>query len=302
MKISLPLFSLLVLSTHLFSFNHQLIQKYAPHAQQWASDVVYSIESGDALCELLTLVHHSYLRSYMTHTVQHDYIAFVEKVGSGWNHILSTRLDPSKDADFDAPSFLPDEAAQEHLALFLNHCTSQKKYIDTVARLIEDGPKKFVKVKSFIDTLRSQARIIIAESLIEIMAQIEEELKKAKEALTQAADFFAQESHIKGGHRVIRPMTQLLWHYIPQYMVKAFVTFDRGYTASSKGCLMAYLESQKVSNMIWDAIEIPRAHYYAVHYQELFNALEKKYPTRCINFPQPNELLDQLSFVSPVSS
>lgn len=295
MKISLYFSSLLVFSTHLFSFNPTLIQKYAPHAQQWASDVVYSLDNGDALCELLTLVHHSYLRSYMTHTVQHDYISFLETVGSGWNHILSTRLDPNKDADFDDTEFLHTQEFQEHLKLFLSHCTTQKKYSDTVTRLVEDSPKKFVKVKSFIDTLRSQARIIIAESLIEIMAQIEEELKKAKEALTQAADFFAQESHIKGGHRVIRPVTELLWHYIPQYMVKAFVTFDRGYTASSKGCLMAYLESQKVSNMIWDAIEIPRAHYYAVHYQELFNALQKKHPTLCMNFPRPKELLDQLS-------
>jgi len=243
---------------------------YQPQAQQWAEKVIKGLDR--AYCvDLLDLLYASYMRSYMTLVVQRDYIELLNRVGSGWNHIINTRLNPSKDNAFDESTIMIDDRVIQQLEAFHLMCTAQKKYVELTDRLVNNNAQDFRPCKVMIDDLRENARTVVAESLIQVMDEIQQEIQKAQEAISQAAALFKTEGQLKHNNFLNRSVTELLWYYVPHLMVKSFVNFDKGYTAGSKQCLDAYLESQKIGNEIWKRIEVARAGYYAAHY----NALHK---------------------------
>ncbi len=272
----------------LFLFSYSSTDSFTTQAHDWALRVTDHTANPEILKDLLTLLQDSYIRSRMTLKVQYDYLALMEEVGKGWNHIISTRLDPSKDADFDGESFVQATDFSPHLELFQQTCALQKKYVETINRVVDDNSKKYTLIKGLISEIRDGARAVVAQSLIETIAAIEAELKKAQQALSDAAALWGNESHIKSPQRAL---TELLWYYVPSLMMKSFVQFDRGCTASSKCCLAAYLESQHANNLLWDAIEIPRARYYAAHYRELYQILAQWHSPSIVGLPTPEKLI-----------
>lgn len=281
-----------ILSTFLLLFSFSLLASplenqdptvdYQPLAQQWAEKVIHRIDRY-FLTDLLDLLYASYMRSYMTLTVQREYIELVSRIGSGWNHIISTRLNPSKDATFDISAITIDNTFMQQLEIFQKKCVAQKEYTELLNRLADDThadyPGKnqydldYRPCRLLIDELRDNARTAVADSLIAAIDEIQQEIQKAQQAISLAAELFKNEGQLKSNNFVNRSITELLWYYVPHLMVKSFVNFDNGYTTASKKCLDAYLESQKIGNEIWERIEVSRATFYAAHYDALFTKI-----------------------------
>jgi|GEM_PF-3475362 hypothetical protein len=296
MKISLQFYYLFFISTHIFCSHPRSIESFSFQAQQWAKRVLQQTQEPETLIDFLTLLHDSYMRSCMTLKVQSDYLDLFNHIGSGWHHIVSTRLDPSKDADFDPAAFVLDADFVDHSQLFQQTAALHKKYIDTLKKVVEDKEQKFIDYKKLLDALREGARTVVAESLIETIADIENKLKKAQQSLLDAAALWSQEGHIKSGYLPVRSVTELLWHYVPGFMIKSFVNFDRGCVASNQGCFAAYMESQQATNLLWQAIEIPRCNYYAAHYHALYAAIRAHVPEYTVTLPAPETLSASASF------
>ncbi len=272
---------------------------YTSQAQSWSRDVISHVDVKD-LPIMLRLLYSSYMRSYMTLSIQRDYSDLFERIGSGWNHIISTRLDPSKDAFFDAHALNSDLFLKD-AALFHAACEAQKTYVADVEYIVTDYDKQFISLKVFVNDLRTRARSVVANSLIATISHIEQELTTAYEALLQAASLFKSEGHMKSSSLLSRPLTELMWYYIPSTLIQSFVHFDRAFIAGSTGCFAAYLTSQRVSNMIWHAIELPRASYYAAHYQELFILMQQHYPELLEGFEKPESITQQLIIYNALS-
>ncbi len=276
---------------------------YEPQAQQWAEKVINRVDRY-FLTDLLELLHASYMRSYTTLIVQREYAELFSRVGSGWNHIISTRLDPSKDSTFDTSVISIDKKFIQQLETFQKNCAAQNEYIQLVNRLADDThgdyPGKnqhnqdYRPCRLLIDELRENARTVVAESLIAVMDEIQQEIQKAQQAISQAAELFKNEGQLKSAGFSNRSITELLWYYAPQLMVKSFVNFDKGYTTASKQCLDAYLESQQIGNEIWCRIEIARASFYAAHYNALYTLVKKRLP-QILRTQHPSILLQQLT-------
>lgn len=288
----------LSLSSPIFSITSNPAAAFHKQADAWAHDAVSQLDSKNILA-LLELTYISYQRSYMTLVTQPEYMALFERIGSGWNHLISTRLNPSLDQDFDATTVACDNKLLQQLALFQKDCALQQHYVDATEKIVTDVAHEYIQSKVFVDDLRTRARTVVAESLSVIITQIEQEVEKAYHTLNEAAEHFKNSSKFKKiSLAEFEPETkfvsELLWHYVPSLMVKAFVNFDAGYSASSKACLQAYLESQQVSNKLWHAIELPRAAYYAAHYQALYALAKQYYPELIVNFESPEFFVQQL--------
>lgn len=275
---------------------------YQPQAQQWAEKVIHRVDKF-FLTDLLELLYASYMRSYMTLVVQREYTELFSRVGSGWNHIISRRLDPSKDETFNISAITIDTKFIQQLEIFQKNCAVQKEYVDLLNRLADDSHVTYQGLKTdinykpcrlLIDELRDNARTVVAESLINVMYEIQQEIQKAQESISQAAALFKTESQLKSKNFVNRSITELLWYYVPQLMVKSFTHFDRGYTAASKQCLDAYLESQKIGNQIWERIEVARAAFYAAHYNALYVQVQQWVP-QTLRIQHPSVLIEQLT-------
>ncbi len=250
---------------------------FQPLAQQWTEKVALRVDS-DHITDLLKLLYASYMRSYMTLIIQRDYLQLVRRVGSGWNHIISTRLDPSKDSAFDASAITIDDTCIQQLEEFRITCAAQKEYVELVNRLVENNDADFKQCKLMIDDVRQGARTAVADSLITAIDEIQQEIKKAQEMISMAAELFKSDGQLKNGNFLNRSVTELLWYYVPHLMVSSFVNFDKGYTAASKQCLDAYIESQQIGNEIWHRIEVARASYYAAHYNALYKLIQETSP------------------------
>jgi hypothetical protein len=275
---------------------------FQPQAQEWAEKVLNRVDR-IFIPDLLEFLHASYMRSYMTLIVQREYMNLFGRIGSGWNHIISTRLDPSKDETFDATAIAIDQLFLQQLESFQKNCVVQKKYVELLNRLADDThadyPAKnntadYRPCRLLIDGLRENARTAVADSLITAIDEIQQEIQKAQEMISQAAQLFKNEGQLKSNNFLNRSITELLWYYVPHFMVKSFVNFDKGYTQASKQCLDAYLESQQIGNEIWHRIEIARASYYAAHYHALYTLVQKTSP-ELISPEHPTILIQQLT-------
>jgi hypothetical protein len=275
---------------------------FQPQAQEWAEKVIYHVDRY-FLADLVELLHASYMRSYMTLMVQRKYLELFSRVGSGWAHIINTRLNPSKDAEFDTSTIAIDEKFMQQLETFQKTCAVQKEYVELLNRLADDThvnyPGKnndldYRPCRLLIDELRDNARTVVAESLIAAIDEIQQEIQKAQQAISQAAALFKSEGQLKNGNFLNRSVTELLWYYVPHLMVKSFVNFDKGYTTASKQCLDAYLESQQIGNAIWCNIEIARASFYAAHYNALYTLLETQSP-QLLRTQHPTIFIQQLT-------
>ena len=188
-----PLFFIARISSH--SIPQEGTEPYRSAAQQWAHTVVRDV-TPDAACVLLELTYLSYMRSQATLEVQNSYLNFIDTIGSGWNHILKTRLDPSKDEDFDTTTITPENLA-DYLQTFQKASVAHKDYVAIVQEIVTDKEKKYLSCKSLVDDLRQRARNVIAESLSAMITEIEEALLAAQQEICDAADFFKNHSHIK---------------------------------------------------------------------------------------------------------
>lgn len=276
--------------------------QYQEQAQEWTERVVTKVDRY-FINDLLELLHASYTRSYMTLVIQDTYPKLMEHIGSGWNHIISTRLNPSKDTDFDTSTLAIDQTMQKQLHSFQQTCNAYTAYAKLVNRLVDDThpayPARdttlnYKPCRKLIDELRENARAVVAETLIETIDEIQEKVKKAQEMISQAAELFKSQGQLKSPAFPNRSITELLWYYLPNTMVKSFVNFDAGYTTGSKECLSAYLESQQLGNAIWQRIELARARFYAAYYQALYTALAKTLP-QMLPAQHPSELVQQLA-------
>ncbi|MBY0109811.1 MAG: hypothetical protein K2X90_01745 [Candidatus Babeliaceae bacterium] len=275
---------------------------YQAQAQEWAEKVINRVDRY-FLTDLLDLLHASYVRSYMTLVVQRDYIQLFSQIGSGWKHIINTRLNPSKDEAFDESVININNTLIQQLETFQKNCVTQKEYVEKLNRLTDDSasnyPGKIYQTIDYrpcrllIDELRDNSRTVVAESLIEVMDEIQQEIQKAHQAVSQAAELFKNEGQLKSNNFVNRSITELLWYYVPHLMVKSFVNFDNGYTSASNHCLDAYFESQQTGNAIWHRIEVARAAYYAAHYHALYMLIKERLP-EIIRTQNPSVIIQQL--------
>lgn len=276
--------------------------QYQEQAQEWAEKVVTKVDRY-FINDLLELLHASYRRSYMTLIIQDTYPKLMEHIGSGWNHIISTRLNPSKDTDFDTSTLVIDQAMHDQLRAFQQTCNAYTAYAELVNRLVDDTHPEYPArdttlnykpCRKLIDELRENARAVVAETLIDTIDEIQEKVKKAHEMISQAAELFKSQGQLKSPGYPNRSITELLWYYLPNTMVKSFVNFDAGYTAGSKECLSAYLESQQLGNAVWRRIELTRARLYAAYYQALYTTVAKTIQ-QMRPMQHPSELVQQLA-------
>ncbi len=276
---------------------------FQPQATEWAEKVIQRVDRY-FLPDLLDLLYASYMRSHMTRMVQREYIKLFSRVGDGWKHIISTRLDPSKDDTFDASAITIDTTFIQQLETFQKNCATQSQYTELINRLADDSHEQYPgktathinykPCRLLIDELRDSARTVVAESLIEVMDEIQQEIQKAHLVISQAAELFKAEGQLKSNNLVNRSITELLWYYVPHLMVKSFINFDNGYTTASKQCLDAYLESQQIGNDIWERIESSRAAYYAAHYNALYSIVQKLSP-EIIRTANPSLIIQELT-------
>ncbi len=275
---------------------------YQAQAQEWAEKVINRVDRY-FLTDLLDLLHASYLRSYMTLIVQREYLNLLRRIGSGWDHIIATRLNPSQNILFDTSVIAIDDTLIQQLESFQKNCTAQKAYIEKLNRLADDSNSNYAGKNSnridyrpcrlLVDELRDHARTVVAESLIEVMDEIQQEIQKAHQVITQAAELFKNKGQLKSNNFVSRSITELLWYYVPHLMVTSFVNFDNGYSSASKECLDAYFESQQTGNAIWHRIEVARAAYYAAHYHSLYMLVNQKLP-QILRAQHPSTIIQQL--------
>jgi len=238
--------------------------------------------------EILELLFRSYRRSQSTlHVQEAAFIAFGQ-MWQGWHNVLHTRRNPSR----TLPQRYNVQESKIRIDAFhdayAQYEQTNAQYAEFLNALVAKTKNESPAVYSQIQEIRSQARRVITQAVLDSLIKIRELIKNSKNRITQAAERFQSQPGLKYATK----LPDFLWDYIPSaFLMRSFVHFDDDYTKMSTGCFEAFMYSQEMNAMIWEIIERARAAFYAEQYKALYYKMEDA-GCSMTGFVTPSQMLD----------
>lgn len=237
---------------------------------------------------LLNLIYWSYQRSATTCVTQPILFDAVEQSWQLWLNGATTRRNPR------TPLPYPDvtEIDSYYANIFAQAQTYiNSAYINALSYTIEkDSLIESPTILSYIEKIRSEARIAIAKTIITSLADLETTLASIQTMLTtvQSKKFIhtmqtlakeVQEQKDKsfiddGIHFVLNNLA-----------LQAFAQCDKNYLASSDQFFNVLADTQKLYIALWEQLETARANYYQGIYETIYNCMTD------LEFPSSSFLL-----------
>ena len=238
-------------------------------AMQWARTVTAQSTAED-LQLIANLIYWSHYRSRTTLQAQKAFVSDHELCLQAGHSIAQTRLNPAaknvqhvkkKDLKVSRDRFIQALTQHQRVGAIYTH---------SVDHIVNGSLIRSTMVHNAIDEMRNNARVVIAQSLLAALTELQKNLLSAQNLMTVANTLYQQQTlHSRSGK-----FLNYLWDYLPLFMIKSFVRFDAEYITLSEKCWQAVIKSEEFSNMLWEVIEEPRAAFYADYYEALYYAAD----------------------------
>lgn len=253
------------LSTHTYT------SEISNQARAWAHAVAH-YAGPDEMQILANLVYWSFYRSHTTLNAQKLFLRDQQVSRNAGHAIAQTRRNPSTK---NVSPINPEElrvSREEFTYAVLEYQKTGAIYAQCVESIIHGTIMRSSPVQAAIETMRTGARAVVAQSLLAATAELQQTLLTTQNLMAAANALFNQQALGSKSTKFL----YYLWDYLPQLMVKSFVRFDTEYIKLSENCWQALFKSEEFSNQLWEIIEVPRAAFYAEYYAALYELMQER--------------------------
>lgn len=237
-------------------------------SQQWLTSYILDENRQLAISAhdyhaLANLLYYSYARSAQTLKSQRITHQSLHTSWKAWANICATRLNPSMDTPFN---LLPENTDNLKLVqnAFDRHTLANKQYVQIIDKIVDGDCLQSSLAKKAVAQLRSEARTIISNSLLNVKHHInvltEAAKKKKNPALTQETTRFLEN----------------IFPALYAFGIKSFVEADTASLKVSNDAWDLLMQTQEASLYIWQTIEQARATFYKTIYNQLRAALPER--------------------------
>jgi len=201
---------------------------------------------------IANLIYFSYKRSYSNLFAQEIAIENLERAWQGWQNIAQTRLDPSKSHPYKVDSETTKAISNQMWNLHDHHIKMGATYSKTESMIVRGNILISDHAKRAVQDMRSQARKVVAKSLVDIRKYF--------------GDIFYEKKNMpEKGLKFI----DYIYSYIPQLAVNSFVEANHTNDIISEEGWLLFLKIQNIGKRTWQIIEQERASFYLAFYKEI---------------------------------
>jgi hypothetical protein len=225
---------------------------------------------------LLNLIYWSYQRSAITCASQTILFDAVQQSWQLWLNGATTRRNPR------TPLPYPD--VTEIDCYYANLFAQAQSYVNSAycnalsCTIEKDSVIESQAVTSYIEQVRSEARIAIAKTVISALADLETTLASIQTMLTcvQSKKFIhtmqtlAKEVQDQKDKSFIDDGIQFVLNNLA---LQAFAQSDKNYLATSDQFFKVLADTQTLYITLWDQLETARANYYQGIYETVYNCM-----------------------------
>jgi len=207
---------------------------------------------------IANLVYLSFKRSLCTLQAQEAALKAMDTFWKGWQNIAQTRMDPS----ITQPYYIPEhDKSYENITQFWQLHDKHRKiglaYSHAVKNIVNGNSLITIYARDGVDTMRNQARTVVAHSLINVKNYVGEL-------------FYTEKKYQK-----ILSYMNFIWAYLPKLALHSFVEANKKNDLVSKESWEILMKIQNVGKYTWQIIEQDRASFYLAFYKAIWHYMKE---------------------------
>lgn len=264
------------IANHSFSENFYRYAQTVNDASNWTSTHCINKQgelliSRQELVQTLNFFYIAYQRSASTLKAHKNSLDFLHNTWHSWQHIIQRRRNPSKTTTFGRCHFTIEQQAKEFARCAHEHDYWASTYDQITRAIFNEGSITNPNLLAALTHIKKDARTLVTNALLSVNEYVE-----------QLVDAFA-------GPRCIIPdegieieeegvrssIMEYLKEHLPGLGIASYTKADNLFISTSLTHWNALYHAQKISAVIWNAIEKDRAHFYYIYYKTLYQRTQE---------------------------
>ncbi len=242
---------------------------YRKEACTWAHSYLCDeqnklLVSQEDLMLIANLCYLSFMRSYCTLKAQDISLQAVSSIWKGWQNIAQTRLNPSHKTPYEISTQNKELTGEVFWKAHDEHRTMGAAYAQATQAIVHDHGLNTVKAATGTDDMRSRARAVMAQALLDVRAYLGTMFR------TQDAEKTKGVMDLWKGFCFIKHLAS----YVSQLALTSFTQAEELNNSVGDAGWGALESVQSVGAQTWRAIEQARASFYLAHYETISELIQ----------------------------
>lgn len=254
---------------------------------------------------LLNLAYWSYQRSHATVMGQDIVIDHLKNSWMLWHNFISTRRNPQTTLTY--PDCLSIDTMSANIAMH-EHMYANTMYLHALETTVEKSIISSESVKSYIAALRSEARMLVAQTVATSLTDLKQTLQQMLTAIAAFTPFdklrvrreneeadtklktetpceypqssstnypFPSHPELVEGCNAIQKniFEENISFLINGFALQSFGKFDKEYLSSSAAYFEIFSQTQTLYNHFWQQVETTRSQFYQQAYMMIYESM-----------------------------